>query len=154
MNATVELNALVPQVVANVFATMLSMEAKPEAGSLLKGECVSGTIGIEGEELSGAVYLHFTEALAKKAAAAMLGLSEETVAMELVNDVASELANMIGGGLKSALADQGWPCAMSTPSIVRGPAFAVELPEESQCETFQFTSQGETLAVEIHLKRA
>lgn len=148
-----DLGGLVERVVPEVFRTMLSMEVEKSGREGERGECVSGTIGIEGDGLSGAVYLHFTAALARKAAAAMVGFAETEVDALMENDVTSELTNMIGGGIKSALCDAGQACAMSTPSIVRGPAFAVELPPGTQCEKFVFESRGETLAVEIHLKR-
>ena len=69
-----------------------------------------------------------------------------------VNDVASELTNMIGGGIKSALNDAERPCAMSTPSIVRGLGFTIELAPGARSETFVFDCHGERLAVEVHLK--
>ncbi len=149
-----DLEEVVQRVVPNVLETMLAMKVEVEgAGNALGGECVSGAIGIEGEGLSGVVYVHLTEALANRGTVAMLGLAEGEVPDNgMVNDVTRELANMIGGGLKSALCDAGRACAMSTPSIVRGPAFAVELPPDMQARTFVFASRGERLAIEIHLK--
>lgn len=149
-----DLHGAVLRIVPHVFDTMLSLPILPgTAGDPSTGERVSGTIGIAGETLSGSVYLHFSEPLARRAAAAMLGLdSPEAADTSSVNDVVSELANMIGGGFKSALCDANLPCAMSTPSIVRGPAFAIELPPGLRSEKFSFNCLGERLAVEVHLK--
>lgn len=149
-----DLHDAVLRIVPHVFDTMLSLPImRSTAGNTAWGERVSGTIGIAGESLSGSVYLHFSEPLARRAAAAMLGLdSPEAADTGSVNDVVSELANMIGGGFKSALCDANLPCAMSTPSIVRGPAFAIELPPGLRSENFTFDCHGERLAVEVHLK--
>lgn len=149
-----DLAGAIQRIIPNVFETMLSLTTTPCAASTpAGGERVSGTIGIAGETLSGAIYLHFSEPLARRAAAAMLGLnSVDKVDTGAVNDVASELANMIGGGIKSALCDADRPCAMSTPSIVRGPAFVIELPSGLLSETFVFDCNSERLAVEVHLK--
>ena len=149
-----DLHGTVLRIVPHVFDTMLSLAIMPgKISEPARGERVSGTIGIAGETLSGSVYLHFSEALARRAAAAMLGLdSPDAADTGSVNDVVSELANMIGGGFKSALCDANLPCAMSTPSIVRGPAFAIELPPGLRSENFAFDCHGERLAVEVHLK--
>lgn len=152
--STFDLRGTVLRVVPNVFETMLSLPAKPAAPDATPHiQRVSGTIGIAGETLSGFIYLHFSEALARRVTVAMLGLDSLDAADNgSVNDVVSELANMIGGGFKSALCDANLPCAMSTPSIIRGQAFAIELPPGLSSETFIFDCHGEFLAVEIHLK--
>ena len=151
---TFDMQGTIQRLVPNVFETMLSLVAKPVDPALApRGERVSGTIGIASDVLSGSVYLHFSEPLARRAAVAMLGLESVDAAGNTdVNDVVSELANMIGGGFKSALCDAGRPCAMSTPAIVRGQGFAIELPPGLCSETFVFDCQGEFLAVEVHLK--
>lgn len=151
---TFDTQGTIRRLVPNVFETMLSLVARPVDPALApRGERVSGTIGIASDELSGSVYLHFSEPLARRAAAALLGQeSADAVNNADVNDVVSELTNMIGGGFKSALCDSGRPCAMSTPAIVRGPAFVIELPPGLFSETFVFDCQGEYLAVEVHLK--
>lgn len=151
---TFDLRGAIERIVPNVFETMLSLPAKPTASRpVTRGDRVSGTIGIASDVLSGSVYLHFSEPLARQSAAAMLGLdSPDAADTSAVNDVVSELANMIGGGLKSALNDSGRPCAMSTPAIVRGESFAIELPPGLDSETFTFECHGLLLAVEVHIK--
>ena len=152
--STFDLAGIIQRIVPNVFDTMLSLAVKPTPSCLVGcGERVSGTIGIAGDTVSGAVYLHLTEPLARRAAVAMLGLDFAGAAdTSAINDVTSELANMIGGGLKSALCDAERPCAMSTPAIVRGMAFVIELPPGLRAETFAFDCHGECLSVEVHLK--
>ena len=152
--STFDERATVLRVVPLVFETMLSLTIVPAAtGTALHKERVSGTIGIASETISGFIYLHFSEALARRVTVAMLGLdSPEAADNGSVNDVVSELANMIGGNFKSALCDANLPCAMSTPSIIRGQAFDIEMPPGLKSETFIFSCQGEHLAVEIHLK--
>jgi hypothetical protein len=58
---------------------------------------------------------------------------------------------MVGGGLKSLLCDAGWDCAMSTPAIMRGPAFAFELEPTTRVQLFNFSAAAEILTVEVHL---
>jgi chemotaxis protein CheX len=157
MNATAStfcVGEIVRRVVPAVFDTMLSLPVAARAVSPAQaGERVTGAVGMGGENISGEVYLHFSTPLARRAAAAMLGLPSAGAADDIaVNDTTSELANMVAGAIKSALCDAGRPCGMSTPSIMRGPAFAIEVPPGATCELFCFDCQGETLGVEVQLK--
>lgn len=143
------MNSIVP----TVFATMVSLEARPTPPTSHPrsgvGERVSGAIGIAGESLTGAVYLHLSLAFATEVAALMLGAAPRPAD---VNDVVGELCNMIGGKLKSLLADHGAPCAMSPPSIIRGASFAIESMPDARLETYRFDCLTYQLAVEIHLQ--
>jgi CheY-specific phosphatase CheX len=154
LSSKFDLGGAVVRVVPNVFSTMLSFPIAPApAGTRLSGERVSGTVGIVGDDFSGAFFLHLPETLARRAAVAMLGLSPaEATDTGTVNDTTSELTNMVAGGIKGALHDAGWACGMSTPSIVRGMAFAIEMPRGAKSEIFCFSCQGENLAVEVQLK--
>ena len=65
--STFDLHGTVLRIVPHVFDTMLSLAILPgAAGPPARGERVSGTIGIAGETLSGSVYLHFSEPLARR----------------------------------------------------------------------------------------
>jgi len=139
----------------DVFETMISMKAThllsepPPAFA----ERATGSVGFGGETVTGAVYLHLSTRLANQMAAAMLGLpSGETPGEAEVNDVIGECANMLAGGLKSALCDKGYECAVSTPAIIRGTAFVIEpLPGVRQ-EVMVFECNGSRFAVEVHIK--
>ena len=65
----------------------------------------------------GSVVLGLSPQLARDAAAAMLQLPAESVTIADQQDVAAELANMIGGNLKSLLPG---PSFLSLPTIVAG----------------------------------
>ncbi len=146
------LRDIVRDAVPRVFETMLSLPVAPlPAAPSARAERVSGTIGIGGERVSGAIFVHFPEALAGHVTAAMIG-GASAADSSAQNDVVCELTNMIGGAIKSALCDATWPCAMSTPSVIRGMAFSVELPPGAVAEKFFFDCKGECLALEIQLK--
>ena len=141
------------QIVPNVFQTMLALPATSgPAGELTKSARISGTVGVAGDIVTGAIYLHLPEALAVQAARSMLGLPENEMAADGdVNDIVGELTNMVGGGLKSSLCNAERECAMSTPSIIRG-AYAIEVPQDLRVEVFYFNCLEHRLAVEVHLK--
>ena len=136
----------------NVFDTMLGLAVIIASPGAFPGERVSGAVGIAGERVNGTVYLHLPEPLAQETARAMLQIQPDQVPGDSdVHDVVGELANMIGGALKSLLCDADIYCAISTPSVIRG-AFAVEAPPGVRAEMFYFTCLGQRLAVEVHLQ--
>jgi chemotaxis protein CheX len=138
-----------------VFETMLSMKAIPidPFEPPHYDSRVSGSVGFAGDDINGAVYLHLSASFATRIAATMLGLAPEQIEGETdVNDVVGEVSNMLAGGLKSAFCDTGYPCAVSTPAIIRGTSFIVEpIPEVEQIRLL-FGCENERIFVEVHLK--
>lgn len=142
----------VAAIVPNVFETMLALPVSIVNPGLLPATRVSGAVGIAGEHVNGTVYIHLPETLAREVARALLQATPGQAASDNdVHDMVGELANMIGGGLKSKLCDADVFCAMSTPSVIRG-AFAVEAPPGVRAEMFYFACLGQRFAVEVHLQ--
>ncbi|MGO8766761.1 MAG: chemotaxis protein CheX [Limisphaerales bacterium] len=139
----------------DVFNTMLSMKAEPLPDAPLPAftERTTGCVGFAGDTVTGAVYFHLSSELANQVAANMLGLpAEEAMGETEVNDVVGECSNMLAGGLKSALCDKGYECAVSTPAIIRGTAFAIESMPDVHHERMVFECNGSKLVVEVHIK--
>jgi chemotaxis protein CheX len=139
----------------DVFQTMLSMtvtavaDGPPPAVS----ERVTGSVGLGGDTVTGAVYLHLSAKFASQITAGMLGLPpDEAIGETEVNDVIGECTNMLAGGLKSALCDKGHDCAVSTPAIIRGASFAIESLPEVRQERLIFDCAGVRFTVEVHIK--
>ncbi len=140
---------------ADVFETMLAMKAVRVPGAAIPqfDGRVTGAVGFAGDDVTGAVYLHLSADFAKKVAATMLGITPEKISDENeINDVVGEATNMVTGGLKSWLCDAGAACAMSTPAIIRGTAFAIEPMPDVEREWLVFNCDQNLIAVEIHIK--
>jgi chemotaxis protein CheX len=138
-----------------VFDTMLTMKAVRHPGAPVPvfPARVTGSVGFAGDNVNGAVYLHLSASFALQVAATMLGLTPADISDENeVNDVVGEATNMVTGGLKSWLCDNGAPCAMSTPAIIRGTSFAIEPMPDVDREWLIFDCNGEKIVVEIHIK--
>ncbi len=155
MTNAVEFNLAehVKRIVPSVFTSMTSVTATLSNNQEeLQSERISGAIGIAGDNVNGAIYLHFPEALARQIARAMLEDTDGATAGDNeANDVVGELSNIICGGVKSALNDANYWCALSTPSVIRG-SFKVEAGPDMLVETFYFVWLGQRFAVETHLK--
>lgn len=139
-------------IVSNVLDTMLALKVAPATAGLLPSNRISGAIGVAGDQITGTIYVHLPETLAHEVTRALLQASPGQIAGDSdVHDLVGELANMIGGGLKSKLCDADIFCAMSTPSVIRG-AFDVEAPPGVRVEKFYFACLGQRFAVEVHLQ--
>lgn len=138
----------------DVFDTMLSMKAALMPGAPVPhfADRVTGAVGFAGDAINGAVYVHFPAPFAGQVGAAMLGLAPEDLGETEVNDVVGEVANMLTGGLKSWLCDNGYECAMSTPAIIRGTSFTIEAVPDVAREWLVFECNQSRIVIEIHIK--
>jgi chemotaxis protein CheX len=139
----------------DVFETMLSKKAVPRETQELPHyvDHVCGSVGFAGETVTGALYLHLTGKFAVQATSAMLGLPVEEISGDAeTNDVVGEMTNMLAGGLKSALCDANAPCAVSTPTIIRGTSFMVESMPDVERFCIIFDCENEAVMAEIHIK--
>ena len=149
------LSEWIQQIVPEVFQTMVTLEVTPASSKLAPAttDHIVGAIGLGGESVSGAIYLQLTAPLADEVTSLLLGMGQDEKPSDAdVNDAIGELCNMISGGLKSNLANHGFPCAISPPAIVRGTSFSVEAPADAVPEIFLFDYQQHRLTVEVHLQ--
>jgi chemotaxis protein CheX len=115
---------------------------------------VVGTVGFLGE-INGLIYLYFDGGFAKGCTSHLLGMSEaevEEAGDEVVNDAIGEITNMTVGSFKNGLSDQGFPCKLTIPSILRGRNFCVEPISDSQRFIYVFETEGQRLVADILLK--
>lgn len=104
----------ISQIVEGIFSTMLRSEAEPVEAAYAEGS-LETAVRIEGA-WSGEVALSMSDSTALALAAAMLSTPEDRLSTSDAEDVAAELANMIGGNLKATLPS---PSRLSVPSIRR-----------------------------------
>jgi chemotaxis protein CheX len=118
------------------------------------GQQVVGTVGFIGE-ISGLIYLYLSADFAKIVASGLLGISVEEIDAggdEAVNDAVGELTNMTVGGFKNQLCDQGYPCRLTIPSILRGSNFSIEPVSGATRRTYSFDVSGHRLVTDLLMK--
>lgn len=102
------------QIAQSVLATMLDIDSFRDLHDFVDDpEAVTAQISIRGG-FDCEVLLRLAPDLARASAAAMFKLSPDDVVAEDVRDVSTELANMIGGNLKSLLPG---PSKLALPRI-------------------------------------
>ena len=99
------------------FETMLSMEisVSDEAPPEQTGENrMVGTLNFAGN-IIGIINIQITNNFGYQMAASMLGIEpDEVESINEVKDLLAEITNIVGGNVKSALNDAGFPCVLST----------------------------------------
>jgi len=110
---------------------------------------VSGIIGFSGSAF-GSVALSFPKETAQKIVAAMLG--DEDVTDEYIADGVGELANMVAGVAKTALAESGIRTFISIPRTVIGAGHYVHRPKDVPCVEIKFESDLGSVVLDLALK--
>jgi chemotaxis protein CheX len=143
---------IVDQTVVQLFQTMVSLEARPGAGStnaprttVFSG--MSGSVGLSGR-VTGIVYATFSEQTAKHIAEKILGCGVGEAEM---TDAVGELTNMVSGNLKSRLCDLGFNCSLSIPSVVRGESIRVSAKNAALGVSNEYTLEGFDRPVSVHV---
>jgi chemotaxis protein CheX len=152
-----DVDELVTSAVSAVFETMMNTKVVSKPLEAALGEAalphVAGSVGFIGR-VSGVVYIHATEAFARRITRTLLGLEDSEVqGQEMVNDAMGEMANMIVGHMKSRLSDRGMPCVLTIPSVVRGTNFCIEAVSSTEGRVYVFECAHEHLLVEFLAKQ-
>jgi len=120
----------------------------------ITGQQVVGTVGFIGD-ISGLIYLYLDANFANELAGQMLGMSAaelEEAGDEVVNDAVGELTNMTVGTFKNQLADKGFPCKLTIPSILRGSNFSIEPISSATRRIYRFNIGTQQLVADLLMK--
>jgi len=118
--------------VKNIFSTMVFIDDIADSYPLDKPvshfTCsISGMVGLGGD-CTGMVGIHIPEELAREATASMLGMEMDELESDGdVNDAMGELTNMLAGEIKMIFSARGMHICLSTPSVISGKEYSVEV---------------------------
>ena len=136
---------------SQIFDTMLDLPVVfPQKSATPFTEGIVAEVGIAGDAV-GFVSIHLKTAMARSFTRAMLGYeAEEEPEEDEIEDVVSEMSNMLGGNLKSKLMDAGYPCKLSVPSVTNGSDFSIKTSGQDKNLLFPFSHNQQTGYVTIH----
>jgi chemotaxis protein CheX len=136
----------VEQIVSEVFTSFLGGdESLPQlAPAADGGAAVSSSVSITGG-WNGHVVFGCSTAASRTVAALLLAMPEGELAEADVADAVGELANMIGGNIKSLLPG---PSALTLPLVSLGGA-ALHLPSSTEAVRLDLNWQGEAIRVSV-----
>lgn len=138
-----------------IFSSMIMIEVTPGEPFSRKDEAlrdsISGIIGLAGET-KGMLAIHLSNDAALAVTTAFLGMEVEEID-EDVRDAVGELANMLGGSLKSVLDPSGSSIQLSMPSAVHGEEYSVDCLANARTITVPFNFDGHSFMVELQIRR-
>jgi hypothetical protein len=117
-------NQLLDTIVKSIFTTMMDLPVgQSEAPWLPGGDRLTSIVNLEGG-WNGAISLECTARQACQFAGRLLSMDPPDAVNDDVRDVLGELANMIGGNVKSAMATG---VRLSMPSVVYGDDYGLRI---------------------------
>lgn len=114
-----------------IFATMVNLKIKPGVPVLKRAQegmgDLSAMVTMVSERAQGSVALSFPVAAVRKVAQNMLGEEIDERGSE-GQDLVGELTNMLVGGAKKTMVDQGYDFDMRTPQLYAGRSHEIVHP--------------------------
>ncbi len=150
-----DIRSQVVESIIEVFDTMVSMEIVPSDSEPEATKGVSRVVaGVNmAGNIAGILNIQVTTELARLMAANMLDMEPEELEGDgEMKDLLSEISNIVGGNLKSALNDAGLTCVLSTPSMTYGGDFTIKSLNMERFERFVFMHQQDGIIVEVGIK--
>jgi chemotaxis protein CheX len=108
---------------------------------------VSGVLGLAGEQ-TGSFAVSFSESCIIKVVSNMLG-EEITALNKDVEDAVGEITNMISGGARKELGDNGFHFEMALPTVVVGKNHSITHVGSNNTIVIPFTTEAGPYAVEV-----
>lgn len=141
----------VADITREVWSTFLGLDLEPlpeglvDLGGPADGPAMVGVVGISGA-WQGAVAVECGLDHARAAAEAMFAADPGTLSAEEVADAWGELANMVGGNVKSLLPA---PSALSVPSVTGGTGSRVLVPGARAVQRVHLAGPGAAVRVSV-----
>ncbi len=142
------LESSIGEIVDTIFSSTLAFPVMPDdpfRAPEAMGRTFTGVVQISGA-WDGAVAVHCTEALARRATTAMMGIAGPDVVLVDIQDTLGELANMTGGNIKALLPE---PCTLGLPVVIEGEDFRMRLPGSIQVLQCAYRADGEPFSVTV-----
>ncbi len=141
----IEFGPVVNQIVEHVFQTMLAMEVKATDVPVPKGDLITAVISLSGA-WKGAVLVECGLPEAFLFTSRMTGIDLPSALNDDVRDALGELANMVGGNLKSVLPGG---VGLSLPTVVWGNDYKMQICRAGRVSRWTFGGDGAVFAVEL-----
>ena len=145
-------DAQIEKVTESIWDSMLGLEvtpSEPETFSLGDDRLLTACVQITGE-WAGAVTLACPTAFARRVAQIMFESEPGDIELVEVEDALGELANMLGGNIKSLLPG---PSQLSLPAVTEGLDYTVRVPGSEMVNHVGFRTEGYPITISV-LKRA
>lgn len=136
-----------------IFSSMIMLDVTAGApfkrDSEMLRDSISGIIGLAGSS-KGLLAIHLPKQTALAVTSAFLGMDVDEID-EDVRDAIGELANMLGGSVKSALDPSGSDIKLSMPSSIYGEEYSIDCVANADVIAVPFEFAGNRFVVELQI---
>lgn len=138
-----------------IFSSMVMMEisvcgeSKTESVPLI--ESISGVIGLAGTH-KGVLAIHIPNKVAMAITSSFLGMDVDEINAD-VEDAVGELANMLGGNVKSILSENGRDINLSLPSTITGQQYDFQPTKEAERVIIPFRCDAGEFSIDLQLEK-
>lgn len=142
------------EAVKEIFSTMIMMEVSasgeaPPERTLT--ESISGIIGLAGTR-KGVLAVHLPHRVAMAITGSFLGMDVEEMNSD-VEDAIGELANMLGGNVKSILSEKGKDISLSMPTTISGKQYDFQPTKDAESLVISCACDAGPFTIELQLEK-
>jgi len=150
-----EINNKIIESTIEIFTGMVMMEVSVAGEPLLEmaplKQSITGMVGLAGIH-RGVLAVHFPKQVALDVTGSFLGMEVEEINAD-VQDAIGEIANMLGGNLKTILSDRGKDIQLSLPSTISGDEYSFTSQADVDQVILPFQAPSGVFYVELELER-
>jgi len=137
-----------------IFSSMVMMEITVKEvmdnhGAL--NDTITGMIGLAGTH-KGVLAVHLPYSVAQAITSSFLMMDVEEI-NEDVHDAVGEIANMLGGNVKTILSEKGRDIDLSLPSTISGSQYSFQSDKQVDKVIIEFDTGKGTFIVEMDLEK-
>jgi len=151
-----ELREKIIESTQEIFSTMVMMEIsvspEPTLEATIHNESITGLIGLAGIH-KGILAIHMPNKVAFAVTGSFLGMEVEEINAD-VEDAIGELANMLGGNVKTILSENGRDISLSLPTTISGQEYNFQQADTSAEKTIiSFDTAAGSFQVELQFEK-
>lgn len=150
-----ELREKIFESVKEIFTTMVMMDVAA-GGEIPKEkipltESISGIIGLAGTH-KGVLAIHLPHRVAMAITSSFLGMDVDEINSD-VEDAVGELANMLGGNVKSILSENGRDINLSMPTTISGKQYDFQSKKDAESVVIPCRCDAGEFIIELQLEK-
>ncbi|MBW6521340.1 MAG: chemotaxis protein CheX [Desulfoarculaceae bacterium] len=150
-----EISEKIIETTVEIFTTMVMMDVSADGPPLeVSGalcDTVTGMIGLAGTH-KGVLAIHIPNQVALAITSSFLGMDVDEINDD-VRDAVGELANMLGGNVKTILSQNGRDIELSLPSTIYGHEYGFKTASDVDMVILPFKTAAGGFMVELQLEK-
>ncbi|MBU0665434.1 MAG: chemotaxis protein CheX [Proteobacteria bacterium] len=150
-----DINEKIIETTIEIFTTMVMMDVTVDGPPLQTSgaltDSITGMIGLAGTH-KGVLAIHIPNHVAIAITSSFLGMDVAEIDDD-VRDAVGELANMLGGNVKTILSENGRDIDLSLPSTIAGHEYGFKAATDVDLVVLPFKTEAGSFLVELQLEK-